>query len=615
MPRARVGSDRGRAAVLLGMAALVALAALIGGRHEAHDGPPPVSPIPLDGRSPAAPAGATERVLVRLSRPPLGGLRNPPGDPRARAAYLASLHDEARALRGALGARGIALTGVVPFGRVYDGFAATVRARDLARLPSLGVRAEPVRRFYPTAAVLGPEKGPAGSGGDGVVLLGTPGDPLGGLLPRARVYPVARAHPAPGLPAPEVYATSDTLLAGLERAVARHARVALVTVSAPYAGFADAPEARAARVAARLGTLVVAPAGNEDGPVGSPGGARAALTAGAAPTPSPLPALSTPLGPAVLLGGTLPRRPLRLVPARGGARRFYDRAGRSLVRGKLTVARRDRDPAAQAALAAAAGAAGVVLADPAGRPFPSVAPARAPIPVLAMGGPAATAALGARPGAFPITAEATSGDATQTASGCATRRPTPPRSPFSAATAYGAAKPNVLAAPVAPAPAGTLAGTGVAAARVADRAARALTFRGATPASVRRALSTGVGRRACPAATRVGALRLRRTTRGRAVDGVRLVLGRVRPGFPGLRPIRVEPVGRLELTLLDASGAVARVLTPPGGARDLLPGEYSYTLPPSALSELAPGAYAFRARATPPAGGRATVRTSPRFTR
>jgi hypothetical protein len=64
-------------------------------------------------------------------------------------------------------------------------------------------------------------------------------------------------------------------------------RVALVGVNAPYAGFGDSPEAQAARGAGKLGTLVVAPAGNEgparppNGVVGSPGAARAALTAGA----------------------------------------------------------------------------------------------------------------------------------------------------------------------------------------------------------------------------------------------------------------------------------------------------------------------------------------------
>src|SRR5947207_945095 len=92
------------------------------------------------------------------------------------------------------------------------------------------------------------------------------------------------------------YARTDQLIAGLERAVDPNldgdahdaARIALVGVAAPYAAFADSPEARAIRGALRLDTLVVAPAGN-DGPAGpgygsisSPGGAPDALTVGAA---------------------------------------------------------------------------------------------------------------------------------------------------------------------------------------------------------------------------------------------------------------------------------------------------------------------------------------------
>ena len=67
----------------------------------------------------------------------------------------------------------------------------------------------------------------------------------------------------------EEFARTDTLLAGLERTVdpdgdgdtSDHDGVALIGVSAPYAGFADAPEAVAVRGARRLGTTVVAPSG------------------------------------------------------------------------------------------------------------------------------------------------------------------------------------------------------------------------------------------------------------------------------------------------------------------------------------------------------------------
>src|SRR5262245_57926063 len=93
-----------------------------------------------------------------------------------------------------------------------------------------------------------------------------------------------------------VYSRTDQLIEGLERAVDPNAdgdahdaaRVSLIGVAVPYAGFADDPAARAVDEAVRLDTLVVAPAGN-DGPAGpgfgsisGPGGAPAALTVGAA---------------------------------------------------------------------------------------------------------------------------------------------------------------------------------------------------------------------------------------------------------------------------------------------------------------------------------------------
>src|SRR5205823_10376836 len=97
-----------------------------------------------------------------------------------------------------------------------------------------------------------------------------------------------------------VYARSDQLIAGLDRAVDPNgdgdahdaARVALVALAEPFAGFADGPEALAAAGALSLDTLVVVPSGN-DGPAGAeygdvsgPGGAPAALTVGALDTRS-----------------------------------------------------------------------------------------------------------------------------------------------------------------------------------------------------------------------------------------------------------------------------------------------------------------------------------------
>jgi subtilisin family serine protease len=126
-----------------------------------------------------------------------------------------------------------------------------------------------------------------GSGGPGA---------LAGVAPGATLLPIRVAGWQRDASARwAVYARTDQLLAGLERAVDPNgdgdahdaARIALVGTGEPFAGFADGPLALAAQGATRLDTLVVAPAGN-DGPVGpgygsiaGPGGAPAALTVGA----------------------------------------------------------------------------------------------------------------------------------------------------------------------------------------------------------------------------------------------------------------------------------------------------------------------------------------------
>src|SRR5581483_1684899 len=118
-----------------------------------------------------------------------------------------------------------------------------------------------------------------------------------GVAPGARLLPIRVAGWQPDADGHEaVYARSDQLIAGLDRAVDPNgdgdchdaARVALVGVAEPYAGFTDSPEAQAAQGALDLGTVVVAPAGNDGaagptfGSVSGPAAAPAAIAVAAA---------------------------------------------------------------------------------------------------------------------------------------------------------------------------------------------------------------------------------------------------------------------------------------------------------------------------------------------
>lgn len=119
---------------------------------------------------------------------------------------------------------------------------------------------------------------------------------LQGVAPGARVLPIrvlGWRETADGNWA--VLGRGDHLLAGLERAVDPDgdgavddgAAVALVGGVQPYAAFADSPETRAVAGAAALGTLVVAPVGNDGRPgpgfgsVAAPAAASEALAVGA----------------------------------------------------------------------------------------------------------------------------------------------------------------------------------------------------------------------------------------------------------------------------------------------------------------------------------------------
>jgi hypothetical protein len=197
-----------------------------------------------------------------------------------------------------------------------------------------------------------------------------------------------------------VYSRTDQLIAGLERAVDPNedgdahdaARIALVPLAAPYAAFADAPDARAVEGALDLDTLVVAAAGN-DGPAGpafgslsSPGAAPDALSVGAADLRSQTEEVRVVVRVALdvlvdrllpLAGAVLPRHARELALAAphepssrtgpGGflappsLNSFFNRAGLSVVAGRAALVRAGDDPVTAVENAARAGAAAVVL--------------------------------------------------------------------------------------------------------------------------------------------------------------------------------------------------------------------------------------------------------------
>ncbi|HZR94408.1 MAG TPA: S8 family serine peptidase [Gaiellaceae bacterium] len=189
-----------------------------------------------------------------------------------------------------------------------------------------------------------------------------------------------------------IYGRTDQLIAGLDRAVDPNddgdahdaARVALVPLAAPFAAFADGPEARAVAGALALDTLVVAPAGNDGtagagyGDVSAPGGAPAALTVGALDTRTETDRARVVIrsGLTTLLDGTaavagVVRPPKRLdlelaAPRRatGNAPRltdFFTRGGLSRVAGRAALVPVGASPVPAASRAAAAGASAVLL--------------------------------------------------------------------------------------------------------------------------------------------------------------------------------------------------------------------------------------------------------------
>ena len=201
----------------LAVLALLIVVAVLGERGDGGGGgggepvPPSAAALSVyDGRSPSEAGGSRERVLVELPRPALAERDDldslSPADQRA---YLRSLSEEGRALRSALGARGVALRDAVTFGRTWDGFAATVDASDLAALSSLGVRARPVRRFYPATSEPVP----------------VPGEPRA-LAGRGRARRSRSSTPAPPRPATTPSTATATPRRAPTRARPRAARPA-----------------------------------------------------------------------------------------------------------------------------------------------------------------------------------------------------------------------------------------------------------------------------------------------------------------------------------------------------------------------------------------------------
>ena len=232
-------------------------------------------------------------------------------------------------------------------------------------------------------------------------LVAGAGGPVGltGIAPRATILPVRVAGwQRDSRGTFSVYARTDQLVAGLERAVDPNddgdthdaARIALVGVAEPFGAFDDSPAAQAVAGALRHDTLVIAPAGN-DGPAGvhfgsisGPGGSRAALTVGAADLRPGLATvrvvlrsgLQTVLDRRMALAGAvapserleLPlaqpqvtETPSGLEPAALELRAFFDAGGFSRVAGRAALVPAGASPRDSAAAAARAGAAAIVL--------------------------------------------------------------------------------------------------------------------------------------------------------------------------------------------------------------------------------------------------------------
>ncbi len=366
---------------------------------------------------------------------------------------------------------------------------------------------------------------------------------LAGVATGAAVLPVRVAGWQPdALGHWAIYARSDQVIAGLERAVDPNddgdahdaARVALVALAEPFAGFTDGPEARAAAGALALDTLVVVPAGNDGvaaagyGDISGPGGAPDALTAGAldARTRTAEARIVIRAGLATLLdtttvlaGAVAPRSRLDLQVAvpRGGLRAahaaaphltaFFTRRGGSIVAGKAALVPTGTSPAAAAERAAAAGASAVLLYGSAAALPPGALGLQETVPV-----PVVSLSLGT---ARALLARLAAGSIVTVALGAARTAPIPEEGHVAAFSSSGLAfdggvKPDLVAPGVGLATSDpgvnsdgsarfvTVNGTSAAAATVAGAAALLAQARPSLGADALKGLLVGTARRIEP---------------------------------------------------------------------------------------------------------------------
>ena len=325
-------------------AILVALAIAVTAAVLAGDGSATVAisaPPAASWRShPAVTIG--DRVIVVLKTPSLGEHVAALGgavDVESERAWTKVVLSTQKSLLARLALQGVIVHPDERFARVLDGFSAVIppsvipvveRDTDVA-----GVY--PVRAAYPVAMSGQPaEADPMGgalaaAGIDGrsvtIALLDT------GVNGTETAEAIARAAPgASVLPirVAAAYARSDQLVAGLDRAVDPNAdgdahdaaRIALVALAEPFAGFPDGPEARAIAGARALDLLVVAPAGTDGataaayGDLAAPGGSPDALTVGSLGNCQRRRSTSEPL-PKSAATGTPRARPSRTSSASG----------------------------------------------------------------------------------------------------------------------------------------------------------------------------------------------------------------------------------------------------------------------------------------------------------